>query len=273
MRENISLIIKGLIIGVGKIIPGVSGGVLAISLGVYEKSLDAINNYFKDIKKNSKFLGLIVIGMIISIVLMSKVINFSLNFFYLPTMLLFVGMIAGGLPMLVSKIKGQINFLRIFLLIVSFTLLCLLFNYDGNDLGFDKNNFIVLFIFGFIDAFTMVVPGISGTAVLMIFDVYDLIIGTLSKLTDFSIILTNIKIIGPFFLGVSGGVIVFVRLISFCFYRFNSTMYFIIIGLAIASTLALVFKSFEQPYTLFSMLIGLFLFTIGYLVTSKLEKL
>ena len=97
MKENIRLIVKGLIIGLGKIIPGVSGGMLAISLGVYEKGLDALSHFFRNVKENTKFLCLLGLGILISVVLMSKLIKFSLDNYYLPTMLLFIGLIAGGL--------------------------------------------------------------------------------------------------------------------------------------------------------------------------------
>ena len=69
------LIIKGIIIGIGKIIPGVSGSMLAISKGIYQKLIDSINNFFKDIKNNSIFLIKVIIGTLISIIFFSNVIN------------------------------------------------------------------------------------------------------------------------------------------------------------------------------------------------------
>ena len=96
MKENIRLIVKGLIIGLGKIIPGVSGGMLAISLGVYEKGLDALSHFFRNVKENTKFLCLLGLGILISVVLMSKLIKFSLDNYYLPTMLLFIGLISNA---------------------------------------------------------------------------------------------------------------------------------------------------------------------------------
>ena len=99
------LFIKGLIIGIGKIIPGVSGLVIAISFGLYEKGIDAINNYFGNVKENTKFLLVLGSGILLSIILMSNLIKILLNKYYFLTMLLFIGLISGGIPSLFSKNK------------------------------------------------------------------------------------------------------------------------------------------------------------------------
>ena len=81
--NNIILFFKGFIVGLGKIIPGVSGSLLAFSLGIYEKAIDAINNFFSDIKENILFLGKIGLGVVLAILLCSKLIIFLLNHYYL----------------------------------------------------------------------------------------------------------------------------------------------------------------------------------------------
>ena len=91
------LILKGIIIGIGKIIPGVSGSMLAISMGIYQRLIDSINNFFKDTKNNFKFLLKIGIGIIIAIVFFSKLITSCLNKYYLITMFFFIGLIIGSL--------------------------------------------------------------------------------------------------------------------------------------------------------------------------------
>ena len=101
------LIIKGFILGVCKIIPGVSGGMVAITLGLYDKGIEAINNFFKDVKKNTLFLGQLGLGLLIAIFVFSKIINYALDHFYLPTILLFIGLIIGGVPNLFKKVKTK----------------------------------------------------------------------------------------------------------------------------------------------------------------------
>ena len=103
MKEYILLTIKGFFIGLANIIPGVSGGTIAITLGVYEKLIGCISHIFKNLKENIKFLLPIIIGAGISILLLSKVISYSLENYVLPTILFFIGAILGGIPMLAKK--------------------------------------------------------------------------------------------------------------------------------------------------------------------------
>lgn len=77
--KNLVLFFNGIIIGVGKIIPGLSGSMIMMILGLYERAIDAISNYFDDIVENTKFLALIGSGILISIVLISKLIKVALN--------------------------------------------------------------------------------------------------------------------------------------------------------------------------------------------------
>lgn len=268
MNGNLKLFLKGIIIGLGKIIPGVSGGVLAISLGVYEKGLEAINHPFK----NWKFLLILGIGILTSVILVSKIINFSLNNFYLPTMLLFVGLIAGGLSSLFGKIKGNFNWINLLYLIISFVLLILFSKLDS--LPILKNDSAVfLGIMGIVDAFSMVVPGISGTALMMLFGVYDMIIGSLSSLTNVYMLIENLNVLVPFFVGMVIGTVFFVKLMTFLFEKYRNSMYFIIIGLAISSTVILTFQALNKPYTFGEAIIGILLFTMGYFLGNKLDEI
>ncbi len=107
MKKNILLMIKGFIMGIANIIPGVSGGTLALTLGIYEEFIEAISHFFEKLKDNVKFLIPIGIGMVISILIFSNVIDASLESFPLPTILLFMGLVLGGLPMIFKRIAGK----------------------------------------------------------------------------------------------------------------------------------------------------------------------
>ena len=102
-------LLKGFIIGIGKIIPGVSGSVLAITLGVYDKSVEYINNFKHNKKESLKYLLPLGIGIIISIIIFSKIITILLDKYYQITMLFFIGLIIGGLPEIIKKVKKQDN--------------------------------------------------------------------------------------------------------------------------------------------------------------------
>ena len=101
--KTIILTIKGFIIGIAKIIPGVSGAVLAISMGLYDKAINAITEFFSNSKKNIAFLLPIAIGVIIAMIIGSSIVISSLTNHYLATMLFFIGLIGGSIPVIYRK--------------------------------------------------------------------------------------------------------------------------------------------------------------------------
>ena len=103
-KDSLILFIKGFILGIANIIPGVSGGTLAVSLGLYEKILDAIGTLFKNFKNNVKFLTPIILGIVVSILSTSKLVSYALANFKAQTVFLFVGLIFGGTSLLMRKI-------------------------------------------------------------------------------------------------------------------------------------------------------------------------
>ncbi len=261
MKENIILILKGIIIGMGKIIPGVSGGILAISLGVYEKCLSAVSHPIREIKKNFKFLFLLTLGIFLSIFIMSNLIKISLTNYYLPTMLFFIGLIAGGIPSLFDEVKY--SFSNIILMLISMLFLIFMFNINGQ---INHNNgFLFYLLMGVLEAFSMIVPGVSGTSLLMLFGVYDEIITLFSQL-DF---LNNIFIY--FIIGVIIGVIIFVKIMEMLFNKYSIKMRFVIIGFALSSTFILIIQTFSKGFLIKDILIGFILFIVGYFIGYKLE--
>ena len=106
MKENIFLVIKGFIMGIANVIPGVSGGTLALTLGIYEKLIKAISHFLTNLKENIKFLLPLGIGMVLAVITMSNVIDFSFKNFPLRTTLFFMGLVIGGVPLLYKRVKG-----------------------------------------------------------------------------------------------------------------------------------------------------------------------
>lgn len=277
MKENIKLILKGLVIGLGKIIPGVSGAMLAITMGVYETGLKAISNIFKEFKKYYKFLLFLGIGIVLSIVFGSKVVVFCLDKFYLPTMLLFIGMIAGGIKPLFKEVKGKkIEFKNIVisLVVVMILVLVSLFDFGQDKANFTKNisSFLIFFVGGILDAAATVIPGISGTALLMILGYYNVIMTAFSNVFNFSLLLDNLFILGPFCLGTAFGVFIIAKMMNYLFTHHKTTTYYAIIGFACVSILILLMQTFSGSYGIFEILISIILFVIGYFIAQKLDK-
>ena len=274
MKDKIILGIKGFFMGIANIIPGVSGGTLAITMGIYEELIEAISHFFTKLKKNINFLIPIIIGALLSIVIGSKVIGFSLEEYPLPTILFFTGLILGGLPMLYRKIKGNFKPLNIIIFILTFAIIIgLMFLKSGTSVTFNNMNmlgYIMLFIVGMVAAATMIIPGISGSFMLMVMGYYKPIINTINDLTAFNNIGTNIAILMPFGIGVLVGIVLIAKLIEFLFKKFEVPTYFGIIGFVLASIIGIFTSTENLSFSILPFIIGIVLFILGFVIAIKL---
>jgi len=264
------LVLKGIIIGIGKIIPGVSGSMLAISMGIYQRLVDSVNDFFKRPKESFNFLFKIAIGVLLSMVFFSNIILKCLNKYYLVTIFFFIGLIIGGF----SDIKQNINKKYNYITVISFIIITVLGLININNQVNIQNsllNFLYFIFIGFIDAFTMVVPGISGTATLMMLGAYEKVIELYSNIFNLYLLLENIKLLIPYILGIGIGIILTVKLINYLFKNYKEKTYSTILGFSL-STVALMFiKCINSFYTLIDLIIAFFMLFIGIFITKKIN--
>lgn len=260
---NITNIIKGFFIGFGKIIPGVSGSLIALNLGLYEKGIDAISNFFEDAKNNIYFLSNVGTGIIIAIILGSNVINYLLIKYYFITMMLFIGLIIGTTNDVIKKVnlKNKKEFLYFIMIFIFMIILCFVktnnnYNYSNNIL----NNLYIILI-GFIDATTMIIPGISGTAIFMLMGCYNFFLSIFSNPFD-NIFLTILFIIGLFL-----GIIIISKIMNYLINKKQHIIYPIILGFSLSSIVILFLKTFINYNG--NLLIGIVLLLIGYKLSLK----
>lgn len=276
MKEKLSLIIKGFFLGVANIIPGVSGGTLAITMGIYEELINVISHFFKNIKKNLGFIIPIGIGAVLSVLILSKVINTSLENFPFATTLFFIGLIVGGIPLIAGKVKGQkFNPINIIIFLITFGIIMFMtFGPTGNNnVNLNNVNPImmgVLLLVGLVAAATMVIPGVSGSFVLMLLGFYKPIINTISNLTNFNILKNNLLILCPFGIGVLIGFVLVAKLIEFLLAKFKVTTYYGILGFIISSIVGLIASVIGVKMTVIEVVIGIILFAVGTLIGYKL---
>lgn len=267
---KLKLFIKGLIVGLGKIIPGVSGSLLAISLNVYDRAILAITNFFDDVVENTKFLFTLSLGIVVSIIIFSKIILYFITNYYVITMLFFIGLILGGL--LIFKSNYTSNKKNLVILLISFLIIIILSSFSHSNKYIIEGNimdYLVFFGAGIIDAFAAIVPGISGTALLMNVGVYEIMISTISNITDINLIITNIKILIPFGLGMVLGFILLSILISYLLKKYHSEMMAFILGVSIGSMMLLVISVFRSNYTYIELILGLLFMTMGIFIGKR----
>lgn len=285
IKENIILGVKGFIMGIANIIPGVSGGTLALTLGIYERFIGAISHFFSNLTENIKFLLPIAIGLGLAILSMSRVIDYSYEHFPIPTTLFFVGLVIGGIPMLYHKVKGKKEGKQIsswIILLMTFSLVIVMAFADQlfgttakvNLSGLDLWGYIILFFVGVIAAATMVIPGVSGSLVLMLLGYYYPILKVVKSLTKFENLGENIMIAGIFGVGVLVGIVLISKIIEFLLKKFETKTYYGVLGFIFASILAIPISTYNEVENLvFSVpqiLIGIIFMAIGGLIAYKL---
>lgn len=270
--KNAILFFKGILIGIGKIVPGVSGSVLAILLGLYDRGLEALQNIFK--KENFLFLSISGSGILLSIVYGSSLILYFLKNNYFPTMLLFCGLILGTVSVIKKEVKlnshsKKIYFTCLTLLIVAFSNISFNKTYHFN---YSKKDFLYFILTGFIEASTMIIPGVSGTAILMLLGVYPIIMETFGHLFSFSYLVYNIRILIPFTMGFIIGFFLVTKCVYYLLRYEKDKTYFMILVFSFSSFLLLLIKTFMSSFSFKEFCIGIFLFVLGYSLSLVLEE-
>ena len=263
--------------GIANVIPGVSGGTLAVILGVFKDFVVSISNIFKSFKKSVLFLLPIVLGMGVAVVASSKLIETCLNYYPLATILFFVGLILGGVPILFNKIKGEMKSIPNYIIFIIMFSFILLFTFV---ISGEKNvelvsltfiDYILLFIVGAVASASMVIPGISGSMVLMTVGYYNSILATVSDIFNFANFWHNVSILIPFGLGVIVGILLIAKLITFLLNKFEVKTYFAIFGFIFSSLIVIFFKN-NINFNIIEFIIGLFLMVGGFLISYFIAK-
>ena len=280
--KAIKNVLKGMVIGIANIIPGVSGGTMMVAMGIYDKLIHCITHIFKEFKKSGLFLFPIAIGMGIAVVGGTLGIEALFENFPVQTNLLFVGLIVGGLPAIWKNVKGKsIRFGHILALLAFFALvvgMALLGEKEGAavDLSLSIVNVLKLFGVGVITAATMVIPGVSGSMVLLLLGYYNPIVSAINDflraLTAFDMngILTGVGILMPFGIGVIVGILAIAKLIEFIFNKFPLYAYWAIIGLIVASPIAVLAMANLPKLTVLNVGTGIVALCAGVFVAMKL---
>lgn len=276
--------LQGIVIGVANIIPGVSGGTMMVAMGIYDKLIHSITHLRKEFKESLRFLIPIFVGVGAALVIVARILEFCFEMFPIQTNLLFCGLIVGSLPFICTHVKGKkvtlgmlVSFLVFFAVVVA---MALMGETEGAaaDVSFSLMNVIKLFGVGIVAAATMVVPGVSGSMMLMILGYYNTILecinDTVDALTAFDMgrIMDNMLVLIPFGIGVVIGIFLIAKIIEFIFERAETHAYWAIVGLIVASPIAILWKTDWSGFSIVAILTGAVTFAIGWIVAGKLGK-
>lgn len=277
VKDSLINFVKGFILGVANVIPGVSGGTMAVSMGIYELILSSIVNFFKNAKENILKLLPIILGILVALVSTSKLVTFALNNYKAQTICLFIGLIFGGVSLIMRKIRGKRSKSNILIFLLVFSLVIGL-NFIKPDLvkiSFENMgiiDYILLVGIGFIASSAMVIPGISGSFILMVLGYYDKIIYTVSNITKISELGSNLLILIPFGIGVVLGIVFIAKLITKLIENYKTKTYFAIMGFVLSSVVVLVLQITDFKFTFVNIITSLFALCWGYILSRAIDK-
>lgn len=274
--ENLILILKGFILGIANIIPGVSGGTLAMTMGIYEDIIKSISSILKTPKKSLKLLLYLGIGAALSILILSKLLNYTLTNYAFATTLFFIGLIVGGFPLLLKKAKGhkiRVSYLLSFLSTTSLVIILRLLQRTENTVSLNNVSLftiIILLLVGMLAASTMVIPGVSGSFVLMLIGFYKPILNTISNITKINLLGHNLLILVPFGIGVLLGIVLTAKLIEYLLKKYEIYTYYGIYGFILASILVLILNVYNKATGIPEVVVGILLVLLGTFIGYKL---
>jgi len=216
---------KGIIAGFGGISPGLSGSVLLIILGLYQRTLDALGTLFTNFRKNVAFLLPIVAGMLTGVLLFSKLLDFLLNHHEMPTRFCFLGLILGTIPLFYKEVKKQGFRTRYYGVIgVSFVLGTLLFTLNPDAFPqINEPNLWQCIVLGVAVVATAIIPGLDPAVVLSTLGYYEVYVRSLANL-DLGVLL-------PMLIGVAAGGIAISYGMTVLFRRFYTITFSVVFGL------------------------------------------
>jgi putative membrane protein len=245
MKEYLLLVLKGMAYGVTNLVPAIGGGTILILLGIYERFVDAWGNLWnwKRWKKIIPFLAVLLVGAAIGMIALSKLINYLLNQYEIPTMLFFIGLLLGTIPS-VFKMHGDMRLTvgRAESLVVGVAVVVLLRIVREQTLAAsareiqNASGFLYYVVTSFLAGAASVTPGMDGSSVFMLAGTYEPITAALSALSHLDVHWMTIIATG---LGAGPGIILFSKLIDTAIKRAAAVVYYCVLGIIAGSAYGL----------------------------------
>ncbi len=301
--DNVILILKGMLMGIANIIPGVSGGTIAVVLHVFDPLIEAINNFYKgkeNFLKYFKFIAFLYIGRFAGIGLFSKLIKVCLENYSFPTCLFFAGLVVGCIPMIYGRAKEKevrgkyyIASVIAFLVVVGMSFLKEPEAASVSS-GVSPLFFLKIMLCTVISSAVMVIPGISGSFVMVLLGIYTTILTAISDLIDeiaafflnigetgFFLSAANVVTSAPFLIilavciGAVIGILAIAKVIEILFKKAYSYTYFAILGLVFGSVVSLLsdpltYQSYPSGLSLLPLVCGVVTFAGGVIISLLL---
>ncbi len=270
-------ILKGFAMGTSDLVPGVSGGTIALLLGIYNQFIASISGIFsRRFWPSFTFLIPVIIGMLLAMGSLSNLFNYLLSQHHIPTMFFFGGLIIGIVPYLlkISNYKTSFTTKHYMMVIAGIAILIvitLMNNGDkhaGETLTLSTGLIIKYFIAGMCASSAMLLPGISGSFMLLVFGVYGTVMLAISEVVKLNF--TGLPILLAVGFGVLAGFIISSKIIQYFLTHHKLMTFALIIGFVVGSLFA-VFPGL--PTNIVMWFVSLVVFIIGFIVSLTLGRI
>lgn len=228
----------GVCMGTFEVVPGISGGTLAVLLNIYDKLIMSVSHIRDDFKNSVKYLIPIVLGMVFGIFTFSYVILFLDKNYPMETNFLLLGLIVGLIPMILGRAVGSklklLNTLPFFAMFAFMIfIICMSLTVGANSSIITDVNmfeFVKLIFVGALSSFCLLLPGCSGTMIMLVFGVYYSVMNAIHSF--------NILLLLPVGIGIVLGLLCGSKAVEFFFNKFPKATYFGILGLIVGSAIS-----------------------------------
>ncbi len=260
-------ILCGLVTGSSMLLPGISGGTTAIIIGIYDKLISAVSGFFTAPKKYGLFLSEVCIGGLLGMILFAKAVLSLTECFYMPMRYLFMGLIAGSVPLLTKS--SDMTFKKLPCIIFAFigTALAAGLSFLPQTSDIQEKSFIMLFFAGIMIAAALILPGISTSHMLLSTGMYGPVLKAVSD--------TDILYLLPVMLGTLTGIFLLTKLLGYALVRFKTQSYMLITGFVTASVYSIYpgMAHGNQAFICFGMFISGFMLLYFISFRVKNEKI
>lgn len=218
---------KGIVVGFGGILPGLSGSILLVIFGLYQDTVNALGTLMKNLKKNIIFLLPICLGMVTGVLLFSKAVDFLLNNYEMQTRFAFFGLVLGTIPLFYKEVKKE-GFNKKYYILILLSLLFGLFLIMNSGVGkqISELNFLTSSLLGLVVAASSIVPGVDTTVILSSLGLYEAYVSALANI--------NFLVLMPLGLGVLVGVLVVSKIMNLLIKKYYTITFSIIFGFFIS---------------------------------------
>jgi len=288
--------VKGIIIGLALVIPGLSGSIFAVVVGLYDKLLDAVNHFRAQPRASIRFLWPIGLGAVIGILVSTKAVLALTTSFPIPSYGFFIGLVLGIGPFILRKVRTiPFRWWYLLLSVAGFVAIYGLAKLGGtnpeNMIALHALNsggdWLTMGFAGIFSASLMAIPGISGSVMLMVIDQYGTVYNAVSQLgtgarallqgdmASFVQAMGTAALLIPFMIGAIVGLIAVAKLMGYLLKHFEALVYYAVIGIVLAAVVILI-QTGLVPYwsgsAVVTTLIVLISAIVGILATIFLDR-